>query len=88
MKRKRWQRLGALLDIPDDVTMNVTRITMIGRHHLLIENHKGVIEYTDTLLRICVDEGELCVSGTGLTLSAVEAEQVEVKGTVAVMQYV
>ena len=86
MKRKRWQRIGALLDIPDDITMNVTRITMVGRYHLLIENHKGIIEYTSELLRIRVDEGELCISGSGLSLAVIEPEQVEVNGTVMVMQ--
>ena len=88
MKRKRWQQIGALFDIPDDITMNVTRITMVGRHHLLIENHKGVIEYTNALLRIHVDEGELCISGTRLLLSVIEPEQVEVQGTITVMRYV
>ena len=88
MKRKRWQQIGALFDIPDDITMNVTRITMVGRHHLLIENHKGVIEYTNALLRIHVDEGELCINGTGLLLSVIEPEQVEVQGTITVMRYV
>lgn len=88
MKRKRWQRVGALFDIPDDVTMNVTRITMVGRHHLLIENHKGIIEYTNERLRIHVDEGELCIGGDGLSLSVIEPEQVEVQGTIAVMRYV
>ena len=88
MKRKRWQRIGALLDIPDDITMNVTRITMVGRHHLLIENHQGIIEYTSELLRIHVDEGELCISGVGLSLAVIEPEQVEVRGTVTVMRYV
>lgn len=87
-KRKRWQRVGALLDIPDDITMNVTRITMVGRHHLLIENHQGIIEYTSELLRIHVDEGELCVGGTELSLSVIAPEQVEVQGTITVMRYV
>ena len=88
MKRKRWQQVGALFDIPDDITMNVTRITMIGRHHLLIENHKGIIAYTNDSLRIHVDEGELCISGSGLSISVIEPEQVEVEGTITVMRYV
>ena len=88
IKRKRWQRIGALLDIPDDITMNVTRITMVGRHHLLIENHKGIIEYTSELLRIHADEGELCIGGSGLSLSVIEAEQVEVEGSITAVRYV
>ena len=87
-KQKRWQRVGALLDIPDDITMNATRVTMIGKNELLVENHKGIIEYTSDLLRMKVDDGELCISGTNLSLAVIESEQVRVGGTIAAGRYV
>lgn len=87
-KQKRWQRVGALLDIPDDITMNATRVTMIGKNELLVENHKGIIEYTSDLLRMKVDDGELCISGTNLSLAVIESEQVRVGGTIAAVRYV
>lgn len=87
MKQKRWQRLGAFFDIPDDITMHVVRVTMVGRNALLVENHNGIIEYTSELLRIKVDDGELCVSGKGLSLAIVEREQVRIAGLIVAVRY-
>ena len=87
-KQKRWQRIGALFDIPDDIIMNTVRVTMVGRGELLIENHSGIIEYTSELLRVKVSDGELSVSGTGLSLAVIEKEQVRVAGTVSAVRYV
>lgn len=87
-RRKRWQRIGAMLDIPDDIIMDTVRVTMVGRGELLVENHSGIIEYTGELLRVKVSDGELCVSGTGLSLAVIEKEQVRVAGTVSAVRYV
>ncbi|MBO5244591.1 MAG: sporulation protein YqfC [Selenomonadales bacterium] len=87
-KQKRWQRIGALFDIPDDIIMNTVRVTMVGRGELLIENHSGIIEYTSELLRVKVSDGEICVSGSELSLAVIESEQVRVGGMVAAVRYV
>lgn len=77
-----------MLDIPDDIIMDTVRVTMVGRGELLVENHSGIIEYTGELLRVKVSDGELCVSGTGLSLAVIEKEQVRVAGTVSAVRYV
>lgn len=88
MRQKSWQRIGAMLDIPDDIMMDTVRVTMVGRGELLVENHSGIIEYTSELLRVKVSDGELSVSGTGLSLAVIEKEQVRVAGTVSAVRYV
>lgn len=77
-----------MLDIPDDIIMDTVRVTMVGRGELLVENHSGIIEYTSELLRVKVSDGELSVSGTGLSLAVIEKEQVRVAGTVSAVRYV
>lgn len=86
-KRKRWQRVGALLDIPEDVTLAVSRVTIVGQSELWVENHGGVIEYTGELLRLKIDGGEIRISGQSLMLSMIEPEQVRVTGMVRAVQY-
>lgn len=86
-KRKRWQRVGALLDIPEDVMLAVSRVTIVGQSELWVENHGGVIEYTGELLRLKIDGGEIRISGQSLMLSMIEPEQVCVTGMVRAVQY-
>ncbi|QJW46394.1 sporulation protein YqfC [bacterium BFN5] len=86
-KRGRLQKLAGLLEIPQDIVMDLPRITMLGNKQLLIENHKGIIEYTSSLIRIKLNQGELIVTGTDLTLGNLQAEQILVEGTVGELKY-
>ncbi|GBG56371.1 hypothetical protein SPFL3102_00169 [Sporomusaceae bacterium FL31] len=86
-KRGRLQRLAGLLEIPQDIVMDLPRITMLGNKQLLIENHKGIIEYTSSLIRIKLNQGELIVTGTDLTLGNLQVEQILVEGTVGELKY-
>jgi|SRR3546814_933456 sporulation protein YqfC len=86
-KRGRLQRLAGLLEIPQDIVMDLPRITMLGNRQLLIENHKGIIEYTPSLIRIKLNQGELIVTGADLTLGNLQVEQILVEGTVEELKY-
>ena len=86
-KNKQWQRLAGMLEIPQDIILDLPRITMLGNKQLLIENHKGIIEYTPSLVRIKLNQGELVISGKHLMLSNLQIEQILVEGTVEDIKY-
>ncbi|MEG6585824.1 sporulation protein YqfC [Dendrosporobacter sp. 1207_IL3150] len=86
-KKGRLQRLAGLLEIPQDIVMDLPRITMLGNKQLLVENHKGIIEYTPSLIRIKLNQGELIVSGANFTLGNLQIEQILVEGTVEEIRY-
>ncbi|MBC8014191.1 MAG: sporulation protein YqfC [Sporomusaceae bacterium] len=86
-KNRQWQRLAGILEIPQDIILDLPRITMLGNKQLLIENHKGIIEYTPSLLRIKLSQGELIVKGKDLILANLQIEQILVEGTVGEIKY-
>lgn len=79
--------LAHKLDIPQDIVLDLPRITMLGNKQVLIENHKGIIEYTSTLVRIKLSQGELVIIGTQLLLGNLQAEQILVEGVVGEVKY-
>ncbi len=90
MQRRRkgnLQTLAGLLEIPADIVLDLPRITMLGNKQLLVENHKGIIEYNGSLVRIKLSQGELNVAGTELTIGNFQAEQLLVEGTVTEIKY-
>lgn len=90
MKRRRGANLEALaglLEIPQDIILDLPRITMLGNKQLLVENHKGILEYTAELVRIKLNQGELAIGGVNLTLSSLQMEQILVEGTVTDVKY-
>ena len=44
-KIQRW--LTKQLDLPEDVMMDFPRITMVGQLHIYIENHRGLLTFSD-----------------------------------------
>lgn len=86
-KNTQWQRLAGILEIPQDIILDLPRITMLGNKQLLVENHKGIIEYTPSLVRIKLNQGELLVTGKLLTLCNLQLEQILVEGTVREIKY-
>lgn len=86
-RRGRLQRLAGMLEIPPDVVLDWPRITMLGNKQLLVENHKGIIEYTGVFVRIKLTHGELAVTGNDLVIGSLQAEQLLVEGTVTDIKY-
>lgn len=89
MRRKKTslQTIAKILDIPQDVVLDLPRITMLGNKQLLIENHKGIIEYTSSLVRAKLSQGEIYIFGDSLSLGNLQAEQILVEGTIREVKY-
>ncbi|WP_371370652.1 sporulation protein YqfC [Sporomusa aerivorans] len=88
LRRKRnLQSLAGFLEIPQDLVLDLPRITMLGNKQLLVENHKGIIEYTPSLVRIKLSQGELFVCGEELMLGNLQAEQILIEGIVQEVKY-
>jgi len=86
-KNTQWQKIAGMLEIPQDIVLDLPRITMLGNKQLLIENHKGIIEYTPSLVRIKLNQGELLITGENLMLGNLQIEQILVEGTVGEIKY-
>lgn len=87
--KRRWEAgLANLFDIPQDVALDLPRITMLGNTQLLVENHKGIVEYTPERVRLKLTLGELEIGGTAMTLSNLRAEQMLVEGTISWVKYI
>jgi sporulation protein YqfC len=81
------QALAGLLEIPQDIVLDLPRITMLGNQQLLVENHKGIVEYTPVLVRIKLNQGEVWIIGTNMVLSNLQLEQILVEGTITEVKY-
>lgn len=81
------QVLAGLLEIPQDIVLDLPRVTMLGNKQVLVENHKGIIEYTSSLLRIRLNQGELVIGGENLVLGSLQPELLFVEGVISEVRY-
>lgn len=89
--RKRGGRFKAivseLFELPPEVVLDLPRLTLAGNLQLLVENHRGVVAYDDTEIRIGVNNGELVVRGQNLQIKNLFAAELLIKGEIEGLDY-
>lgn len=71
------------LELPEDIVMNLPKITLIGDLYIVIENHQGIIEYTETKIRINTRSGELIIYGEVLEIKVILSEEIIINGRIS-----
>ncbi|KIL34611.1 sporulation protein YqfC [Cohnella kolymensis] len=83
-KLRKWT--ATILDLPQDVVLDLPRVTMIGGLQLTVENHRGVVHFSPDSLRLAMDGGEMEVTGRDLVIRNIGAEEVFVEGQILGVQ--
>lgn len=86
LKKKFHKLTASLLDMPEDVVFELPRLTVIGDRQLYIENHRGVIHFSNEVLRLALSKGELEVSGEQLIIRTIWSDEVFVEGIIRGIQ--
>lgn len=81
-KIKTQQLFAQLLDIPKGVILDVPKIVIVGDLQVWIENHRGVIEYAPSRVRIGVSTGEVEIMGEDLVLRGIFPDEILLEGKV------
>ena len=75
-------RINRLLEIPQEISTNLPKITVIGFKQMLIENYKGILEYQDFYIRISTHIGILNINGYDLYLEEMTTDDLLVTGKI------
>lgn len=86
-KRDLRDKVASLFELPGDVMADRSRITLVGAGDLLIENHRGLHEYTPGRIVLAVPEGKVAIGGEGLTIGSISPDQVAVRGSIRSVQF-
>lgn len=70
------------LEWVSDVSGRAVRATAVGSRRILIENHTGIRDFSDTAVTLSTANGALCVRGNGLTLCEVRRNALIVRGEI------
>lgn len=85
-KIKKWT--AGILDLPQDVVLDLPRITMIGPLQMYIENHRGVLVFHTHELRLLLsNKGQLLIRGERLVIRQILPEEVLLEGFIREVHY-
>lgn len=80
--------LAEILELPKDIILDLPKIIMIGNLQIYIENHKGILEYTDNRIRINTKNGILRIIGKNLILKNIVAEEIFIVGEINQVEFI
>ena len=72
--------------MPKDVVMGAPILTIVGQMELLVENYRGILEYTE--LRIQTRIGQIRIIGKNLMIEYYTNDEMKITGKVTEIKYV
>lgn len=81
------KKMAEVSELPKDVVMGMPVLTMTGQQELCIENYRGMIEYTDSVVRIQTKAGLIKVTGKGLQVAYYTNDEMMIYGQITGIEY-
>lgn len=81
------QKLADKLDLPQDVVLGKSRITIQGDAEIFIENHRGLLQYTNKEIKVKTKLFVLQILGTNLYIQEYHNDVLLIKGKIEGMQF-
>ena len=76
-----------MLDLPKDIVLNLPKLIFTGNRELFVENYRGIVEYSDTVMRISTGESIIKVGGRGLGIKNIASEEITLCGEIKTLEF-
>lgn len=86
-KKNKLNKINRLLELPEEVTTNKPKLTIVGFEEILIENYKAILEYEDYYIKINTHIGAININGFNLRLKEMTGDDIMVLGNIDSMDF-
>lgn len=84
---KTKKQLANTLDLPKELLLDYPLTSFIGNEELMIQNHKGIIEYTSEVIRVKTKIGPLKIEGKHLYINKMSPETLIITGIIRLLMF-
>ncbi len=81
------EKLASAASMPKDVVLGAAVVTIIGDQEVCIENYRGIIEYTDILIRVQTKGCQLRLMGKNLQIEYYTNDEMKITGRICSLEY-
>ncbi len=71
-----------MLEMPPEIVLDLPKLILTGNQELLLQNHRGIIEYNNSLIRVSVSLGQITIKGEKLLLKNLKADEILIRGKI------
>jgi len=87
IKQKLIETFSRSFELPSEVTLKLLRITLIGSIHAYIENHYGLVIFSNEKLVLNVYQGRVHITGKNFVLKMMLEHEILLEGDIADVRY-
>ncbi len=80
--KNRLNKINEFLEMPEEITTNKPKITILGFEELVIENYKNILEYEEIFIKINTHIGAININGFGLKLIQMNKDDIMITGQI------
>ncbi|MGL5615400.1 MAG: sporulation protein YqfC [Sarcina sp.] len=80
-------KIAESLEISEEVITNLPKISVIGKNKIIIENHKGIIEFDKHIVKTGSESGIIVITGKNFEVSFLGEDTIIVVGTFHSLTY-
>lgn len=82
------EKVARMLEIPEEVVSDRPKITTVGRKEVFVENYRGIIEFTNEIVRINSNYGVITITGKNMKIREITNEDIIITGDIDNIDYV
>ena len=75
------------LELPVDIMYGAVILTAMGRNQVLVENYKGIIEYTQEKIRLQTKTCQMTLCGEKLHIDYYTEDEMKISGEIGEIRY-
>lgn len=82
MKKEFVSLIGEKLSLPPESIGEIPLMEMRGNRSIRVENHRGILEYNDEMIKISVKHGAVMIFGAELQILCMSEKSIEIRGRI------
>lgn len=80
------EKITQKLDLPAEASLDMIKLVITGDREVLVENYKGIAEYTSEVVRLASVSGIVRISGSNLLIKSISAEEIVLSGKIKAVE--
>ncbi len=81
------EKVAKMLEIPNEVVSDRPRITTVGKREVFVENYKGILEFSNEIVRINSNYGIITITGKNMKIREITSEDMIICGNIKNIDY-
>ena len=81
-KKEKTELLSEKIDVLSDVGVGSAKLSVYGKNRVLIENHKGILHYSENIIEVNARGMTVKILGDELSISAMDKNDMLITGRI------